>query len=91
MTQELNRKNEKITDLVDDVIAEDNPFQYLGTEDIWIDDDIFDNQDIVNVSKDILKGIKENDPYLDFNISTKTVIGDLFELSDIEKVTIKDS
>ena len=85
------KKQEKITDLVDDVIAEDNPFQYLGTEDIWIDDDIFDNQDIVNVSKDILKGIKENDPYLDFNISTKTVIGDLFELSDIEKVTIKDS
>ena len=86
------KKQEKITDLVDDIIAEDNPFQNLGTEDIWIDDDIFDNhnnQDIVNVSKDILKGIKENDPYLDFNISTETIIDNLFELSD--DVTIEDS
>ena len=75
------KKQEKITALVDDVIAEDNPFQNLGTEDIWIDDDIFDNQynqDIVNVSEDMLKGIEEHDPYLDFNVPTETIIGDLF-------------
>ena len=59
------KKQEQITDLVDDIIAEGKPFQNLVTEDIWTDDDIIDNrdnQDIVNVSKDILKGIKENDP-----------------------------
>ena len=75
------KKQEKITALVDDVIAEDNPFQNLGTEDIWIDDDIFDNQynqDIVNVSEDMLKGIEEHDPYLDFNVPTETIIDDLF-------------
>ena len=75
------KKQEKITALVDDVIAEDNPFQNLGTEDIWIDDDIFDNQynqDIVNVSEDMLKGTEEHDPYLDFNVPTETIIDDLF-------------
>ena len=75
------KKQEKITALVDDVIAEDNPFQNLGNEDIWIDDDIFDNQynqDIVNVSEDMLKGIEEHDPYLDFNVPTETIIDDLF-------------
>ena len=69
-------------------MAEDNPFQDLVTEDIWIENDIFDdrdNQDIVDVSKDILKDIKENDPYLDLNISTKAIIEDLFEPSDHEE------
>ena len=68
-------------------MAEDNPFQDLVTEDIWIEDDIFDdrdNQDIVDVSKDMLKGIKENDPYLDLNIPTEAIIEDLFEPSDNE-------
>ena len=68
-------------------MAEDNPFQDLVTEDIWIEDDIFydrDNQDIVDVSKDMLKVIKENDPYLDLNIPTEAIIEDLFEPSDNE-------
>ena len=71
------KKQNEISDLVDYIIDESNPFQDLGTEDIWIEDNIFDNkddQDIVDVSKDILKGIKENDPYLDFKIPTDAII-----------------
>ena len=55
------KKQKKITDLVDDFIDESNPFQNLGTEDIWIEDDIFDqndDKDIVDISKDILKNIR---------------------------------
>ena len=52
---------------------------------------IVKNQDIVDVSKDILKGIKESDPYLDFNIPTSAIIYDLYEPSDDEKdVKIED-
>lgn len=63
--------------MVDDIIDESNPFQNLVTEEIWIEDDIFDdkdNLDTVDTSKDILKGIKENDPFLDFNISNEAII-----------------
>ena len=51
-----------------------------------------DNPDIVDFCKDILKNIKENDPYLDFNIPTNAIIDDLFEPSDDENndVTIED-
>ena len=79
------KKQNEITDLVDDIIDESNPFQDIGTEDIWIEDDIFDNNDdqsIVDFSKDILQGIKENDRYLDFKIPTSAIIDDLFEPSD---------
>ena len=77
------KKQNEISDLVDYIIDERNPFQDIGTEDIWIEDDIFDNkddQDIVDVSKDTLKGIKENDPYL----PTDAIIDGLFEPSDDE-------
>ena len=79
----LNRKKQnKITNLADYIIDESNPFQDISTEDIWIEDNIFDNNDgqsIIDVSKDILQGIKENDSYLDSNIPTRTIIDDLFE------------
>ena len=55
------KKQQKITDLVDDVIDESNPFQNLETEDIWVEDDIFDKYDgkeTIEISKDILKDIK---------------------------------
>ena len=88
MTLQLNKKNQnEITDLVDDIIDESNSFQNLNTEDIWIEDDIFDYKDhpvIADTSKDILKAIRENDPFLDFNIPTDTIIDDLFEPSDNE-------
>ena len=96
MTLQLNKKNQnEITDLVDDIIDESNSFQNLNTEDIWIEDDIFDYKDhpvIADTSKDILKAIRENDPFLDFNIPTDTIIDDLFEPSDNEDndVAIED-
>ena len=55
------KKQQKITDLVDDVIDESNPFQNLEIEDIWVEDDIFDKHDskeTIEISKDILKDIK---------------------------------
>ena len=55
------KKQQKITDLVDDVIDESNPFQNLEIEDIWVEDDIFDKYDskeTIEISKDILKDIK---------------------------------
>ena len=55
------KKQQKITDLVDDVIDDSNPFQNLETEDIWVEDDIFDKYDskeTIEISKDILKDIK---------------------------------
>ena len=79
------KKQNKITNLADYIIDESNPFQDISTEDIWIEDNIFDNNDgqsIIDVSKDILQGIKENDSYLDSNIPTRTIIDDLFEPSD---------
>ena len=36
------RKQNKITDLVDEVTDESNPFQNLSTDEIWIEDDLFD-------------------------------------------------
>ena len=85
MTMRLNKTKKKITNLVDDVIDESNPFQNLGTEDISLEDDIFDEGDeksVVHISKDILKGIKENDLFLDFNMPTELIIDELFNESD---------
>ena len=85
MTMRLNKTKKKITNLVDDIIDESNPFQNLGTEDISLEDDIFDEGDeksVVHISKDILKGIKENDLFLDFNMPTELIIDDLFNEID---------
>ena len=83
-----------------DIIDKDNPSQNLSTEDILIEDDMFDQNDkgdIVNISKDILKNIKENDPFLDYNIQTYVVIEELFDNVDLtrddettDEVTIED-
>ena len=83
-----------------DIIDKDNPSQNLSTEDILIEDDMFDQNDkgdIVNISKDILKNIKENGPFLDCNIQTDVVIEELFDNVDLtsdnettDEVTIED-
>ena len=88
------KKQQKITDLIDDVIDESNPFQNLGTEDIGIEDDIFDKNDskeTIEISKDILKDINKNDPFLDFNLLTEEIISKLFDDADFtdDEVTIK--
>ena len=83
-----------------DIIDKDNPSQNLSTEYILIEDDMFDQNDkgdIVNISKDILKNIKENNPFLDCNIQTDVVIEELFDNVDLtsdnettDEVTIED-
>ena len=83
-----------------DIIDEDNPYQNLSTEDIWIEDDMINQNDkgnIANISEDILRNIKENDPFLDYNIPTDVVIEELFYNVDLtsdkettEEVTIED-
>ena len=89
------KKPQKITDLIDDVIDKSNPFQNLGTEDIWIEDDIFDKNDskkTIEISKDILKDINKNDPFLDFNVITEEIISELFDDVDFteDEVRIED-
>ena len=89
------KKQDEITDLVDDIIDESNIFQNLNTEVIWIDDDISDykdHPDTVDTSKDILKAIRENDPLLDFNIPPGAITDDLLQPSDDEDndLTIED-
>ena len=84
------KKQQKIATLIDDVIDEKNPFQNLGTEDIWIEDDLFDKNDgkeTIEISKDILKDISKNDPFLDFTVPTELVISDIFDDTTDEELT----
>ena len=88
-------KQQKVTDLVDDVIDESKPFQNLGTEDIWIEDDILDKNDskeTIEISKNILKDINKNDPFLYFDVPTEQTIHDVFDGADLtdDEVTIED-
>ena len=84
------KKQQKIATLIDDVIDEKNPFQNLGTEDIWIEDDLFDKNDgkeTFEISKDILKDISKNDLFLDFTVPTELVISDIFDDTTDEELT----
>ena len=65
MTQQQNKKkqNEVIT-LCDDILDEDNPFNNIKTDDIYIEDDLFDNndsQDIKDISSDVIETIDLSD------------------------------
>ena len=89
------KKQQKVTDLVDDIIDESKPFQNLGTEDIWIEDDILDKNDskeTIEISKNILKDINKNDPFLYFDVPTEQTIHDVFDGADLtdDEVTIED-
>ena len=84
------KKQQKIATLIDDVIDEKNPFQNLGTEDIWIEDDLFDKNDgkeTIEISKDILKDISKNGPFLDFTVPTELVISNIFDDTTDEELT----
>ena len=59
-----------------------NYFQNLRTEDILIEDDLFNSKDpadIIDTSKDIIADIKDSDPFLDFSVPTSAIIDDLFD------------
>ena len=71
-----------VTNLIDNILDEDSPFKNIDTEDIWIKDGLFgndDRQDIKDISKYI---IDVNDPFVD-------IIQDDFK-SPIETITIDD-
>ena len=84
------KRQQKITTLIDDVIDEKNPFQNLGTEDIWVEEHLFDKNDTketVEISKNILKDISKNNPFLDFTVPTEQVISDIFDDNTNEELT----
>ena len=74
------KKQTEVTDLVDDVTDEKNLFRNIEAEDIWIEDDLFDNKDtetIIDASKEIIDETKKNiGPFIDFTITDSRVIDD---------------
>ena len=59
-----------------------NYFQNLRTEDIHIEDDLFNSKDpadIIDTSKDIIVDIKASDPFLNFSVPTSAIIDNLFD------------
>ena len=72
--------------LIDDILDEDNPFNNVDSEDIWREDDIFDNdntQAIKNISKEIIDVAE--------SIETITVTDDNDEFNPIEIIAIEDN
>ena len=68
--------------LIDDILDEDNCFKNIYTEDFWIEDRLFDNdnrQEIKDISKEI---IDVNAPFID-------IIEEDFK-SPIKTITIED-
>ena len=69
--------------LIDDILDEDNPFNNVETEDTWIEDDIFNNdntQTIKNVSKEIT----------DVTDPIETIVLPDDDFKRIETITIED-
>ena len=91
LKQEFDKVNNVVTEqkfqddainLIDDILDEDNPFKKIYTEDIWIEDGLFDN-DNGQAFKDISKEIIDvNEPFVD-------IIEDEFK-SHTETITIDD-
>ena len=60
-----------------------------------IEGDIFDKNEskvTIEISKDILKDINKNGPFLDFNVLTEEIISEICDDVDFtdDKVTIED-
>ena len=71
------KKHQKITDLIDDVINENNSFNSFD-EFLW-EEDLFDKngtQETVEVSKNILDEISQKDPFISFKPITETIVPD---------------
>ena len=66
--------------LTDDILDEDNPFRNIDTEDIWIEDDLFDDNDIQAI-KNILKEI------IDVAKPDRAVFDDI-DFEPIETITL---
>ena len=83
--------------LVDDILDEGNPFKHIATEDIWIEDDLFDNGDkqaIKDTSKEIIDVVGPNiDISINEPIEPITIPDHPETISipdDIETIFIKD-
>ena len=52
-----------------------------------------DDKETIEISKDILKDINKNDPFLDYSIPTDQIISDIFDHVDLtdNKVTIENA
>ena len=60
-----------------------------------IEGDIFDKNEskvTIEISKDILKDINKNGPFLDFNVLTEEIISEIFDNVNFtdDEVTIED-
>lgn len=56
--------------LIDDILNENNPFKNINTEDIWIEDNLFDNndrQDVKSVSKEIIDTVNPINDIVSFD------------------------
>ena len=56
------KKQDDAIKLIDDILDEGNPFKNINTEDIWIEDNFFDNNNkeaIKDISKDIIDTTNE--------------------------------
>ena len=82
------KKQKQTAELVDDIIKDKNPFQNVEIEDIWIENDLFDNKDPkskIDVSEKILDEIS-SDPLIDLNIATPPNTDD--EMNDDGNINI---
>ena len=85
------KKQNKTEELVDSITKENNPFQNVVIEDIWIEEDLFDSKDsepIINASTKIIDEITP-DPLIDLNIATTPDTDD--EMEDDINFNITDS
>ena len=82
------KKQDDAIKLIDDILDEDNPFKNINTEDIWIEGNLFDNNDkeaTKEVSKD---GIDTtNDITTPDNPTETIVINDDVDISSDNGIT----
>ena len=80
--------------LIDDIFNEDNPFNNISTKDIWIEDDLFDNDDtqtIKNASKEIIDVAKpDRTVFDDINFKINEPAETITTSDDIETINIED-
>ena len=58
------KKQNEVIPLFDNILDEDNPFNNIKTDDIYIEDNFFDNndsQDVKNISSDVIETIDLSD------------------------------
>ena len=83
------KKQDDVIKLIDDILDEDNPFKNINTEDIWIEGNLFDNNDkeaTKEVSKDVID--TTNDITTPDNPTETIVINDDVDISSDNGIAI---